>query len=1018
MNYKNLFMLFTVGLISTFLVVDVQAQDASEEDSVEAVVSEETVETEEAESEDDAVVLEKVVVTGSKIKKAQIEGPLPLLVITKDDIDRSGFRNLTEVLQAIPSANAGTQNESRNNNFTPNANELDLRNLGPGRILYLVNGRRTADYPLPYNNAGNIANIGTIPTGLIDRVEVLSQGASAIYGSDAVTGVVNVITVKGKDFQELDVDFMETKYEQKNQYSVSYTAGGFFGNSSWTVGLDYTHVDPMTYADRPGHDSFVNDPDYGVAYSAPRYGLYWYTGNGQRGWYGSEEFPSTPTCSELSGGEWFDFDKQDPEWNYAGSYPGRGCGWDYGSSRFGGSSQTIVNERDDLAAMFSFTHNFDNGIELNTRLYSWRDEAFYRGYYRFYQEQSFLDPQRINALQQESTDPFNAYSTGSLSATYFLRTFAPSMGKNADSSNDIEEEVNDFFIGLNGFFNNGWEWEAGFNTTTYDYENSQKSFTTAIDDYFTGVGATDADGNLLTGSYRQYQYGYAYSNDFLASAGVASDGVCGTELFGYNVCFLPERLLGNVTNEMLGSWLADDTRLGSSEQSTLDFTVTGEFEMLGRFVGFALSADMQEQEYLLTPSPNRLGLTDVTFKSGSTIAGGGTRDRKSIGAEFSLPVTDNLEMTLASRFDDYDDASSNVGSRLSNMVNFAYRPNASLLIRGSVSETFRAPDMNYLFQANSSGFYNSANDYVKCYAYSQSGLTDATTGALLYDYADYTECETSTPPVTGRFKGNPELEEEEGENFQLGLVWSINDNTTFTIDLYQVILEKAVSRESPGTLNLQEGKCTYGDAFSVFMRTNITDRDCDVVNSKITRAPIVPDPVSGTTAPIGTWTEVRPDYVNQSSLEYQGGDWSFNYRLETENAGDFYFNVLSSHILAVYQKYDVESAEIEYLSAYTYEPRSQQNASVSWVYQDWSTTLFFDRMGHLEWGSRGKSDPHITTNLTTRYNYSPDLNVYLSIRNLDDKMPQRDPGYGYPYYNQSYFSAFGQYYSAGFNFRF
>ena len=107
-----------------------------------------------------------------------------------------------------------------------------------------------------------------------------------------------------------------------------------------------------------------------------------------------------------------------------------------------------------------------------------------------------------------------------------------------------------------------------------------------------------------------------------------------------------------------------------------------------------------------------------------------------------------------------------------------------------------------------------------------------------------------------------------------------------------LILEKAVSRESPTTLNLQEGKCTYGDAFSVFMRTNITDRDCDLVNSKITRAAVAPDPISNTLAPIGTWTEVRPDYVNQSSLEYQGGDWSFNYRLETENKGDFYFNVL------------------------------------------------------------------------------------------------------------------------------
>ena len=132
--------------------------------------------------------------------------------ITKEDIDNSGFRNITEALQSIPSANQYTQNESLNNNFTPNANELDLRNLGPGRVLYLINGRRTADYPLPYNNAGNINNIGIVPAGLIDRIEILSQGASAIYGSDAVTGVVNVITVKGKDFQELDDDLLETKY--------------------------------------------------------------------------------------------------------------------------------------------------------------------------------------------------------------------------------------------------------------------------------------------------------------------------------------------------------------------------------------------------------------------------------------------------------------------------------------------------------------------------------------------------------------------------------------------------------------------------------------------------------------------------------------------------------------------------------------------------------------------------------------------------------------------------------------
>jgi len=1013
MNYKNLFTFLTIGLISTFLLADNPGEDPvveeaevveSSETSVEQVIAEEAVSEEITENEDGAVVLEKVVVTGSKIKKAQIEGPLPLLVITKEDIDNSGFRNVTEALQSIPSANQYTQNESLNNNFTPNANELDLRNLGPGRVLYLINGRRTADYPLPYNNAGNISNIGVVPAGLVDRIEILSQGASAIYGSDAVTGVVNVITVKGKDFQELDVDVLETQYEGKNQYSISYTAGGFFGNSSWTVGLDYSHVDPMTYADRPGHDSFVNDPDYGVGYTAPRYGLYWYTlgsYGGKRGWYGSEEFPSTPSCADLSGGEYFDFDKQDPEWLYNGSLPGRGCGWDYGSERFGGSSQTIVNERDDVTALLSFTHNFDNGVEMNTRAYRYKDEAFYRGYPRFYQDFNFLDPGRIGALQAESTDPYNNLSGtyggsqyGSLVSQYFLRFFAPGQGENFDARRDITEEVTDFFIGFNGFFDNGWEWDIGLNTTSYTYENENMTFTTDLYDYMRGIGATNSDGSLVRGTY--------------------IGAPCQSGLFGsFNNCFLPDRLFGVMTNEQMGSFLADDSLLGESNQTTLDFLVTGEFEALNRFIGFAATVELQEQDYELTPSDNRLGLTDVEFIQGSAVAGGGDRDRKSFGIEFSLPVSDKLEMTIASRFDEYDDASSNVGSRLSNMVNFAYRPNSSLLIRGSASETFRAPDMNYLFQNESSGFYNSLTDYTKCYAFYLSG------DAQYANYDSYRDCEISTPSVRGFFSGNTELEEEEGENFQLGLVWSVNDNTTFTIDLYQVLLDQSVSRESPSGLNLAEGKCRFGDDFVRFMESdNIPDRDCDLVLSKITRDPITVDPISGVPTLFGDWLTVRPDYVNQSSMEYQGIDWNWNKRVETENAGDFYINVLSSHIIAVYSKFDALSDEIEYLSSYTYEPRSQQNMSVSWVYQDFSTTLFVDRLGHMEWGSRGKSDPHITSNITTRYNYSPDLNVFFSIRNLDDKMPQKDPGYGYPYYNQNYFSAFGRYYSAGFNYRF
>ena len=76
--------------------------------------------------------------------------------------------------------------------------------------------------------------------------------------------------------------------------------------------------------------------------------------------------------------DFFDFDKQDPEWLYAGSYPGRYCGHDYGGDRFGGTSNSIVNEREDLSVVGTFNHTFDNGVNLEVRLTDYQDEAYYR----------------------------------------------------------------------------------------------------------------------------------------------------------------------------------------------------------------------------------------------------------------------------------------------------------------------------------------------------------------------------------------------------------------------------------------------------------------------------------------------------------------------------------------------------------------------------------------------------------------------------------------------------------------
>ncbi len=145
----------------------------------------------EAEDED-TKELDKVTITGSRIARTDVEGPAPVFIIDREQIEREGFTTVQGALKSLTQATGVVQNELFSG-FTQNANSLDLRGLGPGRTLILIDGRRVSDYPLPYNGQSNIVNISAIPLAAVDRIEVLSGGASAIYGSDAVAGVVNII---------------------------------------------------------------------------------------------------------------------------------------------------------------------------------------------------------------------------------------------------------------------------------------------------------------------------------------------------------------------------------------------------------------------------------------------------------------------------------------------------------------------------------------------------------------------------------------------------------------------------------------------------------------------------------------------------------------------------------------------------------------------------------------------------------------------------------------------------------
>src|SRR5512132_1919719 len=136
--------------------------------------------------------VEKIEVTGSNIKRVDAEGPAPVQVITREESERTGANTLSEVIRNIPSNTTGSFDETFTGSFARGSSGVSLRGLGQKSTLTLINGRRQAVFSFAQNLQDGFVDLNSIPLAAIDRIEVLKDGASAIYGGDATAGVVNV----------------------------------------------------------------------------------------------------------------------------------------------------------------------------------------------------------------------------------------------------------------------------------------------------------------------------------------------------------------------------------------------------------------------------------------------------------------------------------------------------------------------------------------------------------------------------------------------------------------------------------------------------------------------------------------------------------------------------------------------------------------------------------------------------------------------------------------------------------
>ena len=148
--------------------------------------------------------VEKMEITGSRVKRAEVEGALPVAVITRQDLEASGQATVAEYIRNVPFVSTGAF-RPQSGSSAQGYSGVDLRGLGDRRTLVLVDGRRVAKSPM----VGDSVDMNSIPMAAVERIEILTDGASAIYGSEAIGGVINIIL--RKDFEGIAVNYKPTK---------------------------------------------------------------------------------------------------------------------------------------------------------------------------------------------------------------------------------------------------------------------------------------------------------------------------------------------------------------------------------------------------------------------------------------------------------------------------------------------------------------------------------------------------------------------------------------------------------------------------------------------------------------------------------------------------------------------------------------------------------------------------------------------------------------------------------------
>ncbi|MBX2847496.1 MAG: TonB-dependent receptor [Acidiferrobacterales bacterium] len=963
MNYRIINILPNMKVLKVFLLswclsflalseTLAQSAESSEQNESELSDTENTENTENTEVPEGAI--EEVTVTGSRIKRDVFSSSSPIQVITAERSALAGLISTSDILQNSTIASGQQIDDSFSGFVTdggPGANSVSLRGLGAQRTLVLVNGKRWG--PSGVRGAVNSVDLTAVPSSIVSRIEILKDGASSVYGADAVAGVVNVFTKERQDgFQ-----FNSAIGAPLDGGAESYNFNGVWGKigDDWSINVaadistlkslvredrDYASCDNRPRITDQDGDGNIDNRDpvtgeelcFGAIYglvSGP-FGFTRYDPTLTPG-VGAENPNFDPTVNGAFGIPFFTTLDEGPLDNQGAFY--RDNFTEYQNAQ-------IVPDSDSIS-LTSFG-------EKDFELFSGTSSAYYEFYYNKRETQATGGYQQLFPVVP-ATNPTNPFGTnGPLAGFGGFDVLPVMMSWNVlDPTNEVEIDRIQTFFGLRGDLSENWSYDAyfGYGKSSGEYRAQrilEDRLNASLDAVF------DANGNLVCRD--QSAFGGCVAANW----------------------FTEDNLLnGNFSQEYLDYIRKDTVGKTDYDQLQISAYATGDlFNLWGGAAKGVFGFEVRQEE--INDVPDIEAQRDNIFST--TVSGitAGEDTVSEVFVEFDLPIlsqvpfVEELTANVAARYTDYDSFGSDVTERF--QLNWQINP--SLRLRATNGTSFRAPDLYEQFLGNQTGFLN-IQLFDPCIDFGSTSVPgdpvydNCSSLGLAPDFGT-TGGVPSVRTVTG---GNSNLEAETSESSTAGIVITPEGtNFSLSVNYFEIELENSVASPSVGFV--------LSDCFT---SVGLTSPFCDRIAPRDAN---------------GFLTDIDASLLNVGVERSRGYDIDMTYTKEFESF-TFITDFTATKLREQYQELLGEEFELEGRWGF---PEWTGDLDLYAEWRDWRFLWNLNYIGDTE--EEPVFDPDTTNRdrinatdsfvyhtLSARYTSPNDWQVIATVRNITDEEP-------------------------------